>query len=46
MRACCSAARTIAWKASDPNGDALAFDLYYRGIAETDWKLLKDNITG
>jgi hypothetical protein len=40
------AMRMIAWKAQDPNGDELTFDLFYRGIEETEWKELKSGIRG
>ncbi|MDH5683106.1 MAG: hypothetical protein OEZ20_01365 [candidate division WOR-3 bacterium] len=36
--------RKITWTAFDPNGDSLTFDLYYKGIEEKDWKLLKSNL--
>ena len=39
-------ARTIMWQAADPNGDQLTFDLYYRGLAEKDWKVIEMGITG
>jgi hypothetical protein len=32
--------KTISWKAVDPNDDEMAFDLYYRGIDEIEWKKL------
>ncbi len=35
---------TARWLAHDDNGDALAFDLYYRGENERNWQLLKKNI--
>lgn len=38
--------RMIAWKAQDPNGDELTFDLFYRGIEEKEWKELKTGIRG
>lgn len=36
--------RTVTWRATDPNKDRLKYSLYYRGTAETNWKLLKDNL--
>ena len=30
------------WKANDENGDTLQFKIEIRGIAETEWKLLRD----
>jgi hypothetical protein len=35
---------TLTWKASDPNGDNLEYDLYLRSSDETKWHLLKDKI--
>jgi hypothetical protein len=37
---------TLAWKASDPNGDELAFDIYYRAMDESEWKTIEKNVTG
>ncbi len=36
--------RKITWKTADPNGDRLVFDLYYRGVEEKAWKVLKEKI--
>ena len=36
---------TVQWKVEDPNKDALQFAVYYRGIEETNWKLLKKELT-
>jgi sugar lactone lactonase YvrE len=36
--------RDIRWKASDPNGDQLAFDVHYRAVDETTWKMLRKGI--
>lgn len=36
---------TARWAAHDDNGDDLRFALYYRGPADADWRLLKDNLT-
>lgn len=34
---------TVSWEASDPNGDAMVYDLFFRGTAERGWKpLLED----
>jgi sugar lactone lactonase YvrE len=33
------------WTAHDDNDDDIVYSLYYRGDGETQWKLLKDNIT-
>lgn len=36
--------RSFTWKASDPNGDELAFTLRYRGEGESNWKpLVRDH---
>lgn len=35
----------VRWGAHDDNEDELVYAIYYRGDNETDWKLLKDNIT-
>lgn len=35
----------MMWKAADPNDDDLAFDLYYKGVSEKQWKELKKDIT-
>jgi hypothetical protein len=36
--------RTVAWKAEDPNKDALTFAVHFRGENEANWRLLKDEI--
>jgi len=35
----------MRWGAHDDNDDDLVYSIYYRGDNESDWKLLKDNIT-
>ena len=35
---------TASWKVKDDNNDTLQFNVYYRGIDETNWKLLKDEL--
>ena len=35
----------VRWTARDDNDDALTYSVYYRGEGETNWKLLKDNLT-
>ncbi|MGZ4820038.1 MAG: hypothetical protein ACXVZM_00425 [Terriglobales bacterium] len=35
----------VRWTAHDDNEDDLVYSVYYRGDNETQWKLLKDNIT-
>ena len=36
----------ISWQASDQNGDTLEYALYFKGVGETRWKLLEDELTG
>ncbi|MFN3466961.1 MAG: hypothetical protein ACK4WF_04565 [Candidatus Brocadiales bacterium] len=37
----------INWKATDPNGDFLRYQLFYRGCSEKDWKpLTREEIKG
>ena len=36
---------TIQWKVEDRNKDTLQFAVYYKGIDETNWKLLKKELT-
>jgi len=33
-------ALSFLWKAEDPNGDDIAFSIYYKGETESEWKLL------
>jgi hypothetical protein len=35
---------TVRWAAHDDNGDDLIFSVWYRGIGERNWRLLKDKI--
>jgi hypothetical protein len=35
----------VIWQADDPDGDKLAFTLYFRGEGEREWKLLRANIS-
>ena len=35
---------TASWKVKDENSDTLQFNVYYRGIDETNWKLLKEEL--
>ncbi len=35
---------SIAWDASDPNGDRLQFKLYYKGEDETQWKEIEKEL--
>jgi sugar lactone lactonase YvrE len=36
---------TVRWAAHDDNGDDLMFAVWYRGVGEANWRLLKDKIT-
>ena len=36
--------RTIQWIVKDPNNDKLEFTVYYKGVDETNWKLLKEEL--
>ncbi|MBV9072764.1 MAG: fibronectin type III domain-containing protein, partial [Acidobacteria bacterium] len=35
----------VRWSAHDDNDDDLVYAIYYRGDNETEWKLLKDNLS-
>lgn len=35
----------IVWQADDPDSDKLSYSVYVRGESETQWKLLRGNIT-
>ena len=35
---------TASWKVKDENGDTLQFNVYYKGVDETNWKLLKKEL--
>lgn len=37
-------ARSVQWTAEDRNGDKLEYTLYYRGVNEQNFKLLRDNL--
>ncbi len=37
------ASRSVTWKATDRNGDDLAFDIYLRGKSDATWRLLKES---
>jgi hypothetical protein len=39
------AAVTARWQAHDDNGDEMMFSVWYRGIGERNWRLLKDKVT-
>jgi len=39
-----SGAITISWKASDPNGDALLYALYFKAEDESTWKLIDEDM--
>lgn len=36
---------TVRWAAHDDNGDDLEYSVWYRGVGEANWRLLKDKIT-
>ena len=36
---------TVQWKVEDPNKDTLQFAVYYKRVDETNWKLLKKELT-
>ncbi len=36
---------TVRWLAHDDNGDDLMFAVWYRGVGESNWRLLKDKIS-
>jgi hypothetical protein len=37
-------ARSLQWTAEDRNGDRLEYDIYYREVTETNFKLLRENL--
>jgi hypothetical protein len=39
------AAVTARWQAHDDNGDEMVFAVWYRGLGEKNWRLLKDKIS-
>lgn len=34
----------VSWQAEDPDGDRLVYSIWFRGEAEKEWKLLKNNM--
>ena len=36
---------TVRWLAHDDNGDDMTFSIWYRGVGEANWRLLKDRIS-
>ena len=36
---------TVRWSAHDDNGDDMMFAVWYRGVGEKNWRLLKDKIS-
>lgn len=38
-------ARSFQWAANDPNGDQLIYSLWYRNVAERQWRLLVRDLT-
>jgi hypothetical protein len=37
--------QTLSWKADDPNQDTLSYDVYYRPLADTRFRLLRKGLT-
>jgi hypothetical protein len=37
--------QTFSWKADDPNGDTLVYDVDYRPLGDRRWRLLKKGVT-
>jgi outer membrane protein assembly factor BamB len=37
--------QTFSWRADDPNGDTLVYDVYYRPVADSRLRLLKKGVT-
>lgn len=37
-------ARTLAWQATDPNDDTLAYKVFYRTLGESEWHVLAANL--
>lgn len=37
--------QTFSWRGEDPNGDALAYDVYFRATSETQFRLLRKGLT-
>ena len=35
---------TVKWKVKDPNDDSMEYTVYYKGISEQNWKLLKEEL--
>jgi sugar lactone lactonase YvrE len=35
----------ITWQADDPDNDKLVYALYFRGLGENEWKLIKSNLS-
>jgi hypothetical protein len=37
--------QTLSWKAEDPNGDVLSYDVYYRRVGDDRYRLLRKGLT-
>jgi hypothetical protein len=37
--------QTFSWKADDPNGDTLVYEVHYRAVGDTKFRLLKKGLT-
>jgi len=35
---------TVKWKVNDPNKDSMEYTVYYKGVNEQNWKLLKEEL--
>jgi hypothetical protein len=37
--------RTFSWQADDPNGDMLLYDVFYRSLDESEWRVLRRGLS-
>ncbi len=37
--------RTFSWQADDPNGDTLLYDVFYRSLEESEWRVLRRGLS-
>ncbi len=37
--------QTFTWRAEDPNSDTLSYDVHYRPLADSNWRLLRKGLT-
>ncbi len=40
----CGRSYRVGWQAGDPNGDALSYGLFFRGVDEENWKTLEEDL--